>query len=263
MEQEQIEQPAAALPAEAPAAVTSSNLKLPQFWPQASVAWFAQAECVFHTKRMTDSFDKYCHLVAVLPPDTVRLVMDIIEVTPNQQPYETLKERLLLHFRMSEYERLDKLFTMPDLGGRKPSAMLAAMLEVCPRCEDWTRTFAGLFLHRLPRELRILLAHEDLSDLKLLAARANVLQTHHSGGSVANSVVNAVGNAEVNAEGNAEVNAVAVGGSRPASGRGGTRSSGSRGVGHGSRSDRPAESQASRQAREAAGLCVAHWRYGQ
>jgi hypothetical protein len=47
-------------------------------------------------------------LVAVLPPDTVRLVMYIIEVTPAQQPYEILKERLLSHFKMSEYERLDK-----------------------------------------------------------------------------------------------------------------------------------------------------------
>jgi hypothetical protein len=46
--------------------------------------------------------------------------------------------------------------------------MLAAMLEVCPRGEEQTCTFAGLFLHRLPRELRILLAHADLSDLKLL-----------------------------------------------------------------------------------------------
>jgi hypothetical protein len=187
MEEEQIEQPAAALPGEAqaqvvPPAAASSNVKLPQFWPQASVAWFAQAECVFHTKRMTDSFGKYCHLVAMLPPDTVRHVMDIIEVTPALQPYEMLKERLLSHFRMSEYERLDKLFTMPDLGGRKLSAMLAAMLEVCPRGEEWTSTFVGLFLHPLPREFRILLAHEDLSNLKLLAARADVLHTHHRGG---------------------------------------------------------------------------------
>jgi hypothetical protein len=79
---------------------------------------------------MTDSFDRYWHLVAVLLPDTVPLVMDIIEVTPTQQPYETLKERLLSHFKMSVYERLVKLFTIPDLGHREPSAMLAAMLEV-------------------------------------------------------------------------------------------------------------------------------------
>jgi hypothetical protein len=32
-------------------------------------------------------------------------------------------------------ERLDKLFTMTKMSGRKPAAMLAAMLEVCPRRE--------------------------------------------------------------------------------------------------------------------------------
>ncbi len=88
--------------------------------------------------------------MALLPPDTVRLVMDVIEVTPAQRPYEILKDRPPSHFKLSEYERLDKLFTMPDLGGRKPSAILAAMLEVCPHREEKTRTFAGLFLHRLP-----------------------------------------------------------------------------------------------------------------
>ncbi len=52
--------------------------------------------------------------------------------------YETLKERLFSHFKMSEYARLEKLVTMLELGVRKPSAMPAAMLEVCPRGEENT-----------------------------------------------------------------------------------------------------------------------------
>jgi hypothetical protein len=47
--------------------------------------------------------DKYYHLVAVLPPDAVSLDMDIMEVTPTQRPYETLKNRLLYYFKLSEY----------------------------------------------------------------------------------------------------------------------------------------------------------------
>jgi hypothetical protein len=39
---------------------------------------------------------------------------------------------------------LDQLFTMPGLGSRKPSAMLTAMLELCPRGEENTCTFAGV-----------------------------------------------------------------------------------------------------------------------
>jgi hypothetical protein len=173
---------------------------------------------------------------------------------------ETLKERLLLHFKLSEYERLEKLFTMPELGSRKLSAMLAAMLEVCPRGEEGMRTFAGLFLHRLPRELRLLLAHDDLSDLKLLVARADALHTHHKGG--ISTGVNAVANTVVDAEAFPEVNAVASGGGRPATGRGGGRGGGSRGTNRGSR-HQAAESGLSRQAREASGLCIAHWRYSQ
>lgn len=242
------------------------NVKLSPFWPQAPVAWFAQAECIFHTKHVTDSFDKYCHLMASLPPESVRLVMDVVEVPPTVNPYEILKERLLSHLQLSEYERLDQLFTMPGLGGRKPSAMLAAMLELCPRGEENTRTFAGLFLHRLPRELRILLAHEDLRDLKQLAARADVLHTHHKGGAV--NVVNAEVYAEDNAEAYSEVNSVSAGSSRQGQGRG---RGGTKGGGRGQRMDgkgskerrQPAESSASKQAREASGLCLAHWRYGQ
>ncbi len=46
--------------------------------------------------------DKY-YLVAVLPSDTVSLDMDTMEVTTTQQPYETLKNRLLYYFKLSEY----------------------------------------------------------------------------------------------------------------------------------------------------------------
>jgi hypothetical protein len=168
--------------APATASAHHGNVKLSPFWPQAPVAWFAQAECIFHTKHVTDSFDKYCHLMASLPPESVRLVMDVVEVPPMVNPYEILKEQLLSHLQLSEYERLDQLFIMPGMGSRKLSAMLAAMLELCSRGEENTRTFAGLYLHRLLRKLRILLAHEDLRDLKQLAARADVLHPHHRGG---------------------------------------------------------------------------------
>jgi hypothetical protein len=247
----------------AAAAATGSNVfsvKLSPFWPQAPVAWFAQVEYIFHTKRVTDSFDKYCHLMASLPPESVRLVMDIVEVPPTVDPYETLKERLLSQLQLSEYERLDQLFTMPGLGSRKPSAILAAMLELCPRGEENTRTFAGLFLHRLPRELQILLAHEDLRDLKLLAARVDVLHTHHRGGTV--NMVNAEGCAEDNSEVYPEVNAIAAGTGRLGHSRGAV---GPRAAAVEDRRETSGRRRraASRQAREASGLCLSHWRYGQ
>ncbi len=126
------------------------------------------------------------------------------------------------HLRLSMYERLDKLCNLPALRAKQPSAMLAAMLELCPRGEEKSRLFVGMFLQHLPRELRILLAHEDLADLKLLAA---ALHTHHSERS--GGVVNAVASSEVYPVDSAEVYAVASGsgvgarrpGGRPQSGK--------------------------------------------
>jgi hypothetical protein len=78
--EELINQPAAPAGAQpSQLAGVSPASRLQKFWPQAPIVWFTHVECVFHIERMTDSFDRYCHLVAVLPPDTVRLVIDIIE----------------------------------------------------------------------------------------------------------------------------------------------------------------------------------------
>ncbi len=74
---------------------------------------------------------------------------------------------------------------MPPLGSRKPSEMMAAMLETCPRGEEKTNLFACIFLQRLPREIRVLLARVDHKDPKELAKQADELLALHdtNGGS--------------------------------------------------------------------------------
>jgi hypothetical protein len=67
---------------------------------------------------------------------------------------------------LSGYKRAEKLFNMPPLGSRKPSDLMAAMLEVCPRGEEKAELFAFQFLQRLPSELRVLLAKVDKKDPK-------------------------------------------------------------------------------------------------
>jgi uncharacterized membrane protein YgcG len=239
-----------------------SGVRLPQFWPHAPTAWFVQAEAIFVVKNVTRSFDKYCHLLAGLPEESLRLVLDIAEQPPADDPYEALKERLLSSHQLSDFQRLEKLFDMPDLGAQKPSAMMAAMLEVCPRGEEKSKLFSGLFLRRLPREMRILLAHEDLTDLKLLAARADALHTHHHRGVVAaleDSEDGAV--AAIRSQRGGRMGGAAGGGG--GSNRGGQRRGGRGGNGSGNGGGRAAEPEAIKQARQAAGICYAHWRYGQ
>jgi hypothetical protein len=68
---------------------------------------------------------------------------------------------------------------MPPLGSRKPSKMMVTMLETCPRGEEKTNLFACIFLQRLPREIRVLLARVDHKDPKELAKQADELWALH------------------------------------------------------------------------------------
>ncbi len=81
--------------------------------------------------------------------------------------------------QLTDFQRAEALFDMPALGGRKPSQLMAAMLKVCPEAAEKCILFPCLFLRQWPRQLRVLLAWADLSNLKGLAVQANVLWAHH------------------------------------------------------------------------------------
>ncbi len=145
--------------------MTQPTVKLSPFWPQAPALWFAQAECAFTVKHIEAQFDRYCHVVSALPHESLRLVADLVESPPTETPYDDIKTRLVASHQLSDFQKAEKLFLMPPLGSRKPSEMMAAMLETCPRGEEKTNLFACIFLQRLPREIRVLLARVDQSKI--------------------------------------------------------------------------------------------------
>jgi hypothetical protein len=115
---------------------TQGNVKLSPFWPQAPALWFAQAECTFAVKHVTGQFDRYCHLVAALPHKSLRMVADLVEQPPAATAYDDIKNRLVASHQLTDFQKAEKLFQMPALGSRKPSDLMAAMLETCPRGEE-------------------------------------------------------------------------------------------------------------------------------
>jgi hypothetical protein len=138
------------------------------------------------------------------------------------------------------------------------------MLETCLRGEEKTNLFACIFLQRLPREIRVLLARVDHKDTKELARQADEFRALHD--NTMGSAITAI--QQDCAEGDF-VAAVRAGdrqrggsGSR-GHGRGhwGSRGRGGRGNGHSSSSAE--EPEASKEARLAAGLCIKHWRNGE
>ena len=60
-----------------------------------------------------------------------------------------LKERLLRLYDKGEKDRCRRLLSMPPLGGRRPSELLAEMLQLCPRDDVDGRIIRYMFLFRL------------------------------------------------------------------------------------------------------------------
>ena len=59
---------------------------------------------------------------------------------------------------------------MEPLSSRNSSELLTDTLELCPPTQQNNVFFVVLFLQRLPREIRVLLTHEDHTDLRQLAS---------------------------------------------------------------------------------------------
>jgi hypothetical protein len=149
------------------------SVRLPPFWPHSPQLWFSQAECLFTVHNLSDQFHRYCLVVANLQHDSLRRVADIVDAPPAGMAYNTIKQRLLASHQMTGFQRAERLFAMPALGARKRSELMAEMLEICLRGEEKTELFACLFLQRLPREIRVLLARVDHKDPKELAEQAD------------------------------------------------------------------------------------------
>jgi hypothetical protein len=116
---------------------------------------------------------------------------------------------------MTEFQRLEKLLQLHQLGAQRPTELLADMLQLCPAGESSTKLFRMLFLQRMPRELRIIVAEDAVSELQQLAARADVLWTHH-GGAGGGPVMAAVFPAEETSD---DASTVAAVGSNPLRGK--------------------------------------------
>lgn len=151
------------------------SLNLPEFWADCPTSWFAMAEAQFHLLDITANRDKHCFVLRALPRDAYRLVSHIINQQPGDDSYARLKAALLAGHEMSDFQRVDRMSKLETLGGRKPSQLLALMLELCPSGHENSPFFTWFFLQRLPRELRIALGNDDFGDLRAVAAKADNL----------------------------------------------------------------------------------------
>jgi hypothetical protein len=156
-----------------------SKVKLPDFWPHAPGIWFARAELRFETSNIVNERQRFAYTVDALPFETLCHVVDLVEAPPAERPYTVLKDRLLLAHQLTPVEKAIKLMEQPALGDRRPSQLLADLLQACPPGEQQTAFFRGAFISRLPASLQAHLSNMDTADLKELAQRADQLWATH------------------------------------------------------------------------------------
>jgi hypothetical protein len=155
------------------------RVKLPEFWPHAPGIWFARADLRFEVFQGTSERQKFALTFDALPYESLCLVADLVESPPVSSPYTILKDRLLMSHQLTPVQKAAKLMDQPDLGSRRPSQMLADLLQDCPLGEQGTAFFRAAFLKLLPADIQEHLAQVDSKDLKELAQRADQLFLTH------------------------------------------------------------------------------------
>jgi hypothetical protein len=92
---------------------------------------FLRAECSFLLRNVMEQREKFCLVVQSLPRDSMRLVANLVESLPAELMYNTLKDRLLASHQLTDIQKVELLVDVPALGDRKPTQLLAAMIEAC------------------------------------------------------------------------------------------------------------------------------------
>ena len=154
--------------------LTTVSIKLPTFWTDSPEVWFLQAEAQFENKRIVTSRTKFTHCLAALPQDVACRLLDLIR-SPPAEPYEALRSRLIQMYTLSDFQRYQALQSLPLLSDQRPSELMDKMLILLPEDEKPGFFFRGLFMDRLPSDIRAHLLSESINDPRRMALRADEL----------------------------------------------------------------------------------------
>ena len=174
-----------------PAAVNVVGVKLPDFWVTDPDMWFRQAKACFRRSNITVSGTKFDHVLMKLPESVVTSVRSVIaSIQPGDgDAYERLKEQLTSSYKKTRWQMAFSLIKHPDLGDRRPSALMNEMLALLPEGVAGDDTlFLAHFLLRLPPSMRDHLAAADLKTAADMARQADVLWDVRAGESAVNAV---------------------------------------------------------------------------
>ena len=151
------------------------NITLPPFWADNAAGWFVHVEFRFRAKQIFEEWDRFDFAVAALSKEVIQLCFAAVAHPDEGEPYTRLKEDLLQQHSLTKYQRIERLHAVGGLGSRRPTQLLAEMMELCPDDEEASCFFVFLFLQRLPAWLRVQLEADDQADIRQLVTRADRL----------------------------------------------------------------------------------------
>jgi hypothetical protein len=151
--------------------------------------WFSQAEAQFRRSRITAETTMYDYILMKLPEDvvmSVRALVSAIEADPvkQEQSYTLMKEALLGSYGKTKWQMAYALLDHPELGDRRPSAMMAEMLALRFETSAPDSLFLALFLRRLPTSIRDHIAAANHTTAAEMATHADILWDARNSASV-------------------------------------------------------------------------------
>ena len=139
------------------------------FWSMVSIC-----ESAFATRNITSPVTKYHHCIGKLPAETLGTVEDL--VNNYADPYAELKQRLCRVYGRSDMQ-VNDLLDLPALSSEKPLVLMDNILSLWPNTttKNTSKLLLGLFLHRLPLQMRAQLANFSATTPAQLAAAADTI----------------------------------------------------------------------------------------
>ncbi|KAG0727286.1 hypothetical protein GWK47_034964 [Chionoecetes opilio] len=149
--------------------------RAPPFCSQDPSMWFSILESNFKASRITVSLTPFSHATALLPPNVLSQVSDVIgKAVDSATPYEDLKSAILSRLESTVAARLQELLSQEERGNEKPSDLLRRMKKLLG--DKYTSfdqdLFKQLFYQRLPPtihlnllSIRSKLSHEEVAEL--------------------------------------------------------------------------------------------------
>ncbi|XP_039308808.1 uncharacterized protein LOC120358479 [Solenopsis invicta] len=146
--------------------------KLPPFWKENPILWFAQVEAAFTLARISNEDTKFRYVILNLDNTALPFVSDIVANPPPVNKYQALKERIIRSFDETAESKLRKLIRGREIGDEKPSNYLQKLRNLAGgQCND--SVLRTLFLEQLPENVRAMLSISEVADLTILASQAD------------------------------------------------------------------------------------------